>query len=44
MTQTLTISCKLKVSEAQAAKLDATLDAFAQALNKKKNKKHPKKK
>ncbi|PIK86954.1 transposase ISSoc1 [Synechococcus sp. 63AY4M2] len=33
MTQTLTISCKLKVSEAQAAKLDATLDAFAQALN-----------
>ncbi len=33
MTQTLTISCKLKVSASQAAKLDATLDAFAQALN-----------
>ncbi len=33
MNQVLTISCKLKVSDAQAAKLDATLDAFAQALN-----------
>ncbi len=33
MTQVLTISCKLKVSDAQAAKLDATLDAFVQALN-----------
>jgi len=33
MTQVLTISCKLKVSAPQAAKLDATLDAFAQALN-----------
>ena len=32
MTQVLTISCKLKVSASQAAKLDATLDAFAQAL------------
>ncbi|MFS8816059.1 transposase, partial [Synechococcus sp. R60.4] len=33
MTQVLTISCKLKVSNSQAAKLDATLDAFVQALN-----------
>jgi len=33
MTQVLTISCKLKVSDSQAAKLDGTLDAFAQALN-----------
>ncbi|MFS8913707.1 transposase, partial [Synechococcus sp. B60.2] len=33
MTQVLTVSCKLKVSASQAAKLDATLDAFAQALN-----------
>ena len=32
MTQVLTISCKLKVSASQAAKLDATLDAFAKAL------------
>mgnify|MGYP001109540182 CR=1 FL=1 len=32
MTQVLTISCKLKVSASQAAKLDATLSAFAQAL------------
>jgi hypothetical protein len=28
MTQVLTISCKLKVSQLQAAKLSATLDAF----------------
>ncbi|XFA72310.1 transposase [Thermosynechococcaceae cyanobacterium Okahandja] len=33
MNQVLTISCKLKVSESQAAKLDATVDAFAKALN-----------
>ncbi|MFQ3614248.1 MAG: transposase [Cyanobacteriota bacterium] len=33
MNQVLTISCKLKVSESQATKLDATLDAFGQALN-----------
>lgn len=33
MNQVLTISCKLKVSESQAVKLDATLDAFVQALN-----------
>ncbi|MFT0812651.1 RNA-guided endonuclease InsQ/TnpB family protein [Synechococcus sp. OH20] len=33
MHQVLTISCRLKVSASQAAKLDATLDAFAQALN-----------
>ncbi len=33
MAQVLTISCKLKVSVSQAAKLDATLDAFAKALN-----------
>jgi putative transposase len=33
MTQVLTVSCKLKVSQSQAAKLDATLAAFGQALN-----------
>ncbi|WP_457491247.1 RNA-guided endonuclease InsQ/TnpB family protein [Thermostichus sp. MS-CIW-23] len=33
MSQILTISCKLKVSQSQAAKLDATMDAFVQALN-----------
>ncbi|MGY2975875.1 putative transposase [Thermostichus sp. MS-CIW-37] len=33
MTQVLTLSCKLKVSQSQAAKLDATLDAFGHALN-----------
>ena len=33
MSQVLTISCKLKVSPSQAAKLDETLDAFGQALN-----------
>ncbi|MGY2802940.1 RNA-guided endonuclease InsQ/TnpB family protein [Thermostichus sp. MS-CIW-25] len=33
MTQVLTVSCKLKVSQSQAAKLDATMDAFVQALN-----------
>jgi putative transposase len=33
MTQVLTVSCKLKVSQSQAAKLDATMDAFMQALN-----------
>ena len=33
MTQVLTIPCKLKVSQPQAAKLDATMDAFVQALN-----------
>lgn len=33
MNQVLTISCKLKVNALQAVKLDATLDAFAQALN-----------
>ncbi|MGY2836965.1 RNA-guided endonuclease InsQ/TnpB family protein [Thermostichus sp. MS-CIW-41] len=33
MTQVLTISCKLKASQSQAAKLDATLEAFGQALN-----------
>ena len=33
MNQVLTISCKLKVSESQSVKLDATLDAFVQALN-----------
>ncbi len=33
MNQVLTISCKLNVSQSQAAKLDATLDAFVQALN-----------
>jgi IS605 OrfB family transposase len=33
MTQTLTLSCKLKVTQAQTAKLSATLSAFTQALN-----------
>ncbi|MFQ3613218.1 MAG: transposase [Cyanobacteriota bacterium] len=33
MNQVLTISCKLKVSKSQATKLDATLEAFEQALN-----------
>jgi putative transposase len=33
MTQVLAVSCKLKVSQSQAAKLDATLEAFGQALN-----------
>jgi putative transposase len=33
MSQVLTISCKLKVSQSQVAKLDATLEAFGQALN-----------
>jgi putative transposase len=33
MNQVLTISCKLKVNELPAQKLDATLDAFGQALN-----------
>jgi IS605 OrfB family transposase len=33
MSQFLTVSCKLKVSRSQAAKLDATLEAFGQALN-----------
>jgi putative transposase len=33
MSQVLTISCKLKVAQSQAAKLDATLEAFGQALN-----------
>ncbi|MGY2836792.1 RNA-guided endonuclease InsQ/TnpB family protein [Thermostichus sp. MS-CIW-41] len=33
MTQVLTVPCKLKVSQSQAAKLDATMDAFVQALN-----------
>ncbi len=33
MSQVLTISCKLKVSESQAVKLDATLEIFMQALN-----------
>ncbi|MGY2836529.1 RNA-guided endonuclease InsQ/TnpB family protein [Thermostichus sp. MS-CIW-41] len=33
MTQVLTVSCKLKVAQSQAAKLDATLEAFGQALN-----------
>jgi putative transposase len=33
ITQTLTLSCKLKVTEAQTAKLTATLSAFTQALN-----------
>ncbi|MFS8794550.1 transposase, partial [Synechococcus sp. R55.8] len=33
MTQVLTVSCKLKVSQSQAAKLDETLDAFGQVLN-----------
>jgi putative transposase len=33
MTQVLAVSCKLKVAQSQAAKLDATLEAFGQALN-----------
>jgi len=33
MSQVLTISCKLKASQSQAAKLDATMEAFGQALN-----------
>ncbi|MGY4612662.1 RNA-guided endonuclease InsQ/TnpB family protein [Thermostichus sp. OS-CIW-38] len=33
MTHVLTVSCKLKASQSQAAKLDATMDAFVQALN-----------
>jgi hypothetical protein len=33
MTQVLTVSCKLKVSQSQATKLDATMNAFVQALN-----------
>ena len=33
MTQVLTVSCKLKASQSQAATLDATLEAFGQALN-----------
>jgi IS605 OrfB family transposase len=33
MSQVLTISCKLKAFPSQAAKLDATMDAFVQALN-----------
>jgi putative transposase len=33
MSQVLTVSCKLKVAQSQAAKLDATLEAFGQALN-----------
>ena len=33
MSATLTLSCKLKVTEAQTAKLSATLSAFTQALN-----------
>ncbi|MGY4611804.1 RNA-guided endonuclease InsQ/TnpB family protein [Thermostichus sp. MS-CIW-38] len=33
MTHVLTVPCKLKVSPSQAAKLDATMDAFVQALN-----------
>jgi putative transposase len=33
MSQVLTISCKLKVSPSQAAKLNATMNAFVQALN-----------
>jgi putative transposase len=33
MSQVLTISCKLKAFPSQAAKLDATLEAFGQALN-----------
>ena len=33
MNQVLTVSCKLKVSDSQDAKLDATLSAFTQALN-----------
>ena len=33
MSQVLTISCKLKAFPSQAAKLDATMEAFGQALN-----------
>jgi hypothetical protein len=33
MNPVLTISCKLKVSQLQATKLDVTLAAFMQALN-----------
>jgi putative transposase len=33
MSQVLTVSCKLKASQSQAAKLDATMEAFGQALN-----------
>jgi len=33
ITQVLTISCKFKVLESQAAKLDATLAVFVQVLN-----------
>jgi transposase len=33
MSQVLTVSCKLKASQSQAAKLDATMDVFVQALN-----------
>jgi len=33
MTQVLTVSCKLRVSQSQATKLDATMNAFVQALN-----------
>ena len=33
ITQTLTLPCKLKATEAQTAKLTATLSAFTQALN-----------
>ncbi|WP_457443618.1 RNA-guided endonuclease InsQ/TnpB family protein [Thermostichus sp. MS-CIW-26] len=33
MSQVLTVSCKLKAFPSQAAKLDATMEAFGQALN-----------
>jgi len=33
MSQVLKVSCKLKASQSQATKLDATMDAFVQALN-----------
>jgi len=33
MSQVLTVSCKLKAFPSQAAKLDATMEAFSQALN-----------
>jgi len=33
MTQVLTVSCKLKVTQTQAAKLSATLSVFTEALN-----------
>ncbi|MFS8841103.1 transposase, partial [Synechococcus sp. W55.2] len=33
MSQVLNVSCKLKASQSQAAKLDATMDVFVQALN-----------